>query len=89
MTDDYLKETQSLDRVWRLVNKYYTANVRVHALPDHCRLEVNPDAIEAHVILITEDEVSFTKISAYYTGGIFHWTWMAIYLKLILIAINI
>lgn len=65
MTDDYLKDTQCIDRVWRLVNKYYTVNVRLHALPDHGRLEVEPDAIEAHIILITEDEVSLT--SMYYT----------------------
>lgn len=59
MTDDYVKDqaTQSLDRVWRLINKYYTANVRVHALSDHGRLEVDPDTIEAHVIYLVEEEV--------------------------------
>ncbi|KAJ8736725.1 hypothetical protein PYW08_007381 [Mythimna loreyi] len=63
VTDDYLKETKCLDRVWRLANKYYTVNVRVHVLADHERLGVNPNAIEAHVILITKEELADSALS--------------------------
>ncbi|KAJ8735176.1 hypothetical protein PYW07_006796 [Mythimna separata] len=63
VTDDYLKDAQCLDRVWRLANKYYTVNVRVHAVTDNGRLEVNPDDIEAHVIHITKEEVADEALS--------------------------
>uniref|UniRef100_A0A2A4JJE1 Uncharacterized protein n=1 Tax=Heliothis virescens TaxID=7102 RepID=A0A2A4JJE1_HELVI len=56
VTSDYLKDTESLDRVWRLVNKYYTANVRVHPLADQGQLRVDPSNVEAHVIHLTEEE---------------------------------
>ncbi|PZC73395.1 hypothetical protein B5X24_HaOG209562 [Helicoverpa armigera] len=56
VTADYLKDTESLDRVWRLVNKYYTANVRVHPLSDQGQLQVDPSNVEAHVIHLTEEE---------------------------------
>ncbi|CAH0592084.1 unnamed protein product [Chrysodeixis includens] len=57
VTDEFLNN-KSPDRVWRIVNKYYTANVRVHPLVDGAQLEVNPDVVEAHLIHISESEAA-------------------------------
>ncbi|CAB3251051.1 unnamed protein product [Arctia plantaginis] len=58
VTEEYRKEIESPDRVWRLDNKYYSADVRVHILTDGEVLAINPNSVEAHIIYITEDEVS-------------------------------
>ncbi|XP_026738314.1 uncharacterized protein LOC113501381 [Trichoplusia ni] len=57
VTDEF-PNTQPTDRVWRLINKYYTANVRVHPLVDGARLEVDPDLVEAHIIHISETDAA-------------------------------
>ncbi|CAH1639434.1 unnamed protein product [Spodoptera littoralis] len=57
VTDTYIQGEQSGDRVWKLVNKYYTANVRVHILTDNGQLGVSPESIEAHIIHLTDEEL--------------------------------
>ncbi|KAF9803329.1 hypothetical protein SFRURICE_007175 [Spodoptera frugiperda] len=63
VTDTYIQDGESGDRVWKLVNKYYTANVRVHILPDNGQLDnsnghgVSPESIEAYIIHLSEDEL--------------------------------
>lgn len=57
ITEQYVQESQSGDRVWRLVNKYYRADVRVHALVDGEPLILDPNTVEAHIIHVTKDEL--------------------------------
>ncbi|KAH9633470.1 hypothetical protein HF086_013147 [Spodoptera exigua] len=57
VTSTYIQDGHSDDRVWKLVNKYYTANVRLHILIDDGQLSVSPESIEAHIIHLTEEEL--------------------------------
>lgn len=57
VTEEYINAALGSDRVWRLVNKYYSADVRVHPLIDGAELDIKPEHIEGHIIYITEDEV--------------------------------
>ncbi|XP_028176207.1 uncharacterized protein LOC114364302, partial [Ostrinia furnacalis] len=44
-------------RVWKLVNKYYTADVQFHTILDGQELDTQlADAVEAHLIYLTADE---------------------------------
>ncbi|CAG9796811.1 unnamed protein product [Diatraea saccharalis] len=48
-----------LSRVWRLINKYYTADVRFHILADGEELNSQiKDLVEGHIVYLTEDEVT-------------------------------
>ncbi|XP_030034459.1 uncharacterized protein LOC115450547 isoform X2 [Manduca sexta] len=58
VTESYCKNDSGADPVWRLVNKYYTADVRVHTLTDQQQMQIDPDKVEAHVIHLTETECS-------------------------------
>ncbi|XP_052748783.1 uncharacterized protein LOC113517911 [Galleria mellonella] len=42
--------------IWRIVNKYYTADVRFHPLADGEELQIDENLIEGHVIYLEEDE---------------------------------
>ncbi|XP_059054487.1 uncharacterized protein LOC131848555 [Achroia grisella] len=44
--------------VWRIVNKYYTADVRLHPHADDEELQIDEHLIEAHIIYLEEDECS-------------------------------
>lgn len=48
-----------LDCMWKIKNKYYTADVRVLALLDGQDLEAPlQEYVEAHLIYLTQDEVN-------------------------------
>lgn len=60
MDDKEIVEEESTggeSRVWRLVNKYYTARARVLAQPDAAPAP-DPALLEAHVVYLTEEEVT-------------------------------
>lgn len=55
-TDVHREQSDALDPVWRIVNKYYRADVRVHTRLDGEPLHVDPHLIEGHLIYLTQDE---------------------------------
>lgn len=57
-TDVHREQSDALDPVWRIVNKYYRADVRVHTRLDGEPLHVDPHLIEGHLIYLTQDEDS-------------------------------
>ncbi|XP_053621839.1 alpha- and gamma-adaptin-binding protein p34-like [Plodia interpunctella] len=50
------------DHVWRIVNKYYTADVRLRACGDE-QLPIGDDPVDAHVIYLHADECSVSTCS--------------------------
>ncbi|KAM3960855.1 LOW QUALITY PROTEIN: uncharacterized protein ACR2FA_004993 [Aphomia sociella] len=54
--DKDVRDSIQSQHIWRIINKYYTADVRLHPLTDGDELQIDVDNIEAHVIYLEEDE---------------------------------
>lgn len=57
------EEHESSDRVWRLVNKYYSALVRLHGRAESDAPRTHTGRVEAHVVHLAADEVCTTTWS--------------------------